>query len=95
MRPRECCTCDRVKLETRVTVPEFRDCLGEDPRKDKSAHRTIQSRSVSTDSTIDLSSRREAVESAVCFFERATEHVEIRLGRGGRELTAGIDRTST
>ena len=85
MRPRECCTCVRVKFETRVTVPEFRDCLGEDPRKAKSTHRTIQSRSVSTDSTIDLNSRREAVESAVCFFERATEHVEIRLDRSGRE----------
>lgn len=52
-----------------------------------------QSRSVRSHSTIDLGSRREAIESAVSFLERAKEHVEIRLRCGERKLSAVIDRT--
>jgi hypothetical protein len=49
---------------------------------------------VRSHSSIELSSRCEAIEAAVRLFERAIEHVEIRLGRGDRESSAAIDGLS-
>ena len=76
-----------------MAVPDLCDCLSDNTGEDKSAHWAIQPRPVSVQSMIELSSRRKAVESAVGLFERAAEHVEVRLRGRGRELSAGIDRT--